>query len=47
MTRVISISDDVYEELSRQKGGKSFSELFRVLLKAKPSILDLFGAIRK
>ncbi|MDE1768688.1 MAG: antitoxin [Candidatus Micrarchaeota archaeon] len=29
MARQISLSDDVYEELSRRKGGKSFSEYIR------------------
>lgn len=32
MVRVISISDEVYEELSRIKNGKSFTELFKTML---------------
>ena len=29
MARQISVSDEVYEELSKRKGGKSFSEYIR------------------
>lgn len=47
MTRVISISDDVYEELSRMKGSKSFSEILRELKQAKPNILDFFGVFKR
>ena len=32
MVRVISISDEVYEELSRIKNGKSFTELLKTML---------------
>ncbi len=32
MVRVISISDEVYEELSRIKNGKSFTELLKIML---------------
>jgi predicted CopG family antitoxin len=32
MVKIISISDEVYEELSRMKNGKSFTELFKVLI---------------
>ncbi len=32
LVRVISISDEVYEELSRIKNGKSFTELLKTLL---------------
>lgn len=32
MVRVISISDEVYEELSRRKNGKSFTELIKTML---------------
>lgn len=32
MVRVISISDEVYFELSRMKNGKSFSQLLKVLI---------------
>ena len=33
MVRVISISDEVYFELSQIKNGKSFTELLKTLLK--------------
>ena len=32
MVRVISISDEVYFELSRMKNGKSFTELLKALI---------------
>jgi len=32
MVRVISISDEVYAELSRMKNGKSFTELLKTLI---------------
>ena len=32
MVRIISISDEVYEELSRIKNGKSFTELLKTML---------------
>ncbi len=32
MVRVISISDEVYAELSRMKNGKSFTELLKALI---------------
>jgi predicted CopG family antitoxin len=32
MVRVISISDEVYSELSRMKEGKSFTELIKTLV---------------
>jgi predicted CopG family antitoxin len=32
MVRVISISDEVYSELSQMKNGKSFTELLKTLL---------------
>ena len=32
MVRVISISDEVYDELSRMKNGKSFTELLKTLI---------------
>ncbi len=32
MVRVISISDEVYFELSRMKNGKSFTELLKTLI---------------
>jgi predicted CopG family antitoxin len=35
VVKTITISDDVYNELLRIKGNKSFSELFRELLKER------------
>lgn len=32
MVRVISISDEVYAELSRMKNGRSFTELLKALI---------------
>ncbi len=32
MVKIISVSDEVYAELSRIKNGKSFTELFKVLI---------------
>jgi predicted CopG family antitoxin len=37
LVKIISISDEVYEELSRMKNGKSFTELFKVLISASTS----------
>jgi len=46
MTKVISISDEAYEELSRIKDGSSFTEIIIELTKEKKkkSIMDLAGA---
>ncbi len=46
MTKVISISDDAYEELSRMKNGFSFSEIILELArkKRKESIMKFAGA---
>ncbi|MDG7038491.1 MAG: hypothetical protein JRN37_04955, partial [Nitrososphaerota archaeon] len=44
MVKIISIRDDVYEELSKRKKGKSFSLVIRELLeetKGEISISDL------
>ncbi len=46
MVKVISIQDDVYEELRKRKDGKSFSVVIRGLLKEsgkKLTIGDLFS----
>ena len=40
MVKTITISDDVYNELVRIKGKKSFSELFRELLREKKGNVD-------
>lgn len=37
MARQISVSDEVYEELSKLKGGKSFSELMKGFMEVKKS----------
>ncbi len=37
MVKIISISDEVYDELSKMKNGKSFTELFKVLISASTS----------
>ncbi len=37
IVKTITISDDVYNELVRIKGKKSFSELFRELLRERKS----------
>lgn len=50
MVKIISISDEVYEDLSRMKNGKSFTELLKTLItectnKGDPkSILTFLGA---
>ena len=41
MVKTITISDDVYEELLRIKGKKSFSELFRELLRERKGNADV------
>ena len=40
MVKTITISDDVYNELVRIKGKKSFSELFRELLRERRGNVD-------
>ncbi len=40
MVKTITISDDVYNELVRIKGKKSFSELFRELLRERKGNAD-------
>ncbi|WP_297506034.1 antitoxin VapB family protein [Thermococcus sp.] len=35
MVKTLTIADDVYEELSRIKGNRSFSEVLRELLREK------------
>lgn len=49
MARQISVSDDVYEDLSRLKGKKSFSEFIREKISMsmdKEKILSLAGALK-
>ena len=45
MVKTITISDDVYEELLKIKGNKSFSELLRELLRKnnKMVVMKFFG----
>jgi predicted CopG family antitoxin len=40
MVKTITVSDDVYNELLRIKGNKSFSELFRELLRERRGNAD-------
>ncbi len=50
MSRQISISDDVYEELSRLKGDKSFSEFIKERVgfdKDNKKVMELAGALKK
>ncbi len=37
MVKIISIQDDVYDELSKRKDGKSFSQVIRDLLASSES----------
>ena len=46
MVRTITISDDVYNELVRIKGKKSFSELFRELLRERKGNVDALRHLR-
>ncbi|CAD5245355.1 antitoxin VapB family protein [Thermococcus camini] len=46
MVKTITISDDVYNELVRIKGKKSFSELFRELLRERKGNVDALRNIR-
>ena len=46
MVKTITISDDVYNELVRIKGKKSFSELFRELLRERKGNADTLRHIR-
>ncbi len=41
MVRTIAIADDVYEELVKMKGNKSFSELLRELIGERKGNLDV------
>jgi predicted CopG family antitoxin len=49
MVKTITIADDVYMELLRIKGNKSFSEVLRELLKTKKgnsdTLLKMFGVL--
>jgi predicted CopG family antitoxin len=43
MTRIITISDDVYRKLLREKGDRSFSEVIDDQLKAGGQLADVAG----
>jgi predicted CopG family antitoxin len=49
MVKTITIADDVYTELLRIKGNKSFSEVLRELLKTRKgnsdTLLKMFGVL--
>ncbi len=51
MVKTITISDDVYKELLRIKGDKSFSELFRELLRERKGnanvLRHIFGILNE
>jgi predicted CopG family antitoxin len=44
MSKNIAISDDVYRELSREKGDRSFSEVIQDHLEARRQLADVTGA---
>jgi len=44
MSKNISISDDVYRKLKREKGDRSFSEVIRDSLEAGTRLADVTGA---
>lgn len=44
MSKNISISDDVYRELKREKGDRSFSEVIRDSLEEGTRLADVTGA---
>ncbi len=43
MSRNISISDEVYEKLKREKGDKSFSEIIEEKIESGGKIIDVVG----
>jgi len=43
MSKNIAISDDVYRELSREKGDRSFSEVIQDHLEARRQLADVTG----
>ena len=47
MVKTITIADDVYEELVKMKGNKSFSELLRELIREKRGNLDVIIKLAK
>jgi len=47
MVKTITIADDVYEELVRMKGDRSFSELLRELIRERRGNLDVVLKLAK
>jgi predicted CopG family antitoxin len=49
MTKIISISDEAYNELAKLKNGLSFSQIILALtnMKKKESIMDYAGLLTK
>jgi len=47
MVKTITIADDIYEELVRMKGSRSFSELLREIIKEKEGNLDTILKLAK
>ncbi|RLI75881.1 antitoxin [Archaeoglobales archaeon] len=49
MVKTVTIADDVYEELIRIKGNRSFSEVIRELLKSRKgnaeALMKIFGVL--
>ncbi|WP_290596982.1 MULTISPECIES: antitoxin VapB family protein [unclassified Archaeoglobus] len=49
MVKTVTIADDVYEELVRIKGNRSFSEVIRELLKSRKgntdALVKIFGVL--
>ena len=49
MVKTVTIADDVYEELVRIEGDRSFSEVIRELLKSrkgnKDALVKIFGVL--
>ena len=44
MSKNIAISDDVYRELKREKGDRSFSDVIRDHLEERRQLADVMGA---
>lgn len=51
MVKTITIADDVYEELIKMKGNKSFSELLRELIRERKGnaevLIKIFGSLSR
>ena len=49
VSKLIAVTDDVYNQLSKMKGGRSFSEVLKALMaeeKKRKSIEPLFGVLK-